>query len=149
MFALDLQKFWAANHAIKPWADCEIYLLRNVPKTGIGFFDTAGFYPDFLLWLKRADHQVLAFIDPKGLTHWEEEKVALLAKIRNLNLSLPALAFIATPTQLSGIQLADVVAADKAAYLASRHVLLQEDPNYVRVMLEEMHALLAASAIAS
>lgn len=145
-FALDLQKFWAANHAIKPWADCETYFLRNIPKTGIGFFDTAGFYPDFLLWLKRADDQVLAFVDPKGLTHWEEEKVALLSMIRTLNLSLPALAFIATPTQLSGIQLADVAAADKAAYLASRHVLRQEDPDYIGVILEEMHALLAAPA---
>ena len=56
-FALDLQTFWAANHAIEPWADCEIFLLRNIPKTGIGFFDTAGFYPDFLLWIKRTNYQ--------------------------------------------------------------------------------------------
>jgi hypothetical protein len=142
VFALDLQKFWAVNHGLAPWDDCELYLLRNVPKTGIGFFETAGFYPDFLLWLKRSDKQVLAFIDPKGLTHWEEEKVALLVEIRKLPVDLPLLAFIATPTQLSGIQPAGVAPADKAAYLANRHVLLQEDPHYIRVMLDEMFALL-------
>ena len=29
----------------------EIYLIRNRSKKGIGFFDDAGFFPDFILWL--------------------------------------------------------------------------------------------------
>jgi len=117
-------------------------LLRNIPKTGVGFFKTAGFYPDFLLWLKRGAAQALAFVDPKGLTHWEEEKVALLTTIRELALDLPMVAFIATPTQLSGIPLPGIAPGDKAAYLANRHVLLQDDPDYVAVILEELHACL-------
>lgn len=141
-FALDLQAFWAENRNCEDWANCELYLLRNIPKTGIGFFETAGFYPDFLLWLKRGDVQALAFVDPKGLTHWEEEKVALLTTIRELPLDLPMVAFIATPTQLSDIQLPGIALDEKAVYLADRHVLLQDDPNYVAVILNELHASL-------
>ena len=141
-FARQLQAFWAEHWNSVGWAGCELYLLRNLPKTGVGFFETAGFYPDFLLWLKRGDAQALAFVDPKGLVHWEEEKVALLATIRELGLDLSMVAFIATPTQLSAIPVPGIAPGDKATYLADRHVLLQEDPDYVAVILEELLACL-------
>ena len=45
-----------------------IFLLRNLSRKGIGFFQrAAGFYPDFILWIKDEDKQKIAFIDPKGL----------------------------------------------------------------------------------
>lgn len=49
----------------------EIYLLRNQAVSGLGFFQAANFYPDFLLWVQQDDCQHLAFIDPKGLHHFE------------------------------------------------------------------------------
>ena len=66
-FAVDLRDFWDQACKEPDWDRYEIYLLRNLPKRGIGFFQTIGFYPDFLLWLKRDDDQALAFVDPKGL----------------------------------------------------------------------------------
>jgi hypothetical protein len=47
----------------------EIYLLRNQAVTGLGFFQAANFFPDFLLWVQDGARQNLAFIDPKGLLH--------------------------------------------------------------------------------
>jgi hypothetical protein len=46
----------------------EVFLLRNQSKKGIGFFaEGNNFYPDFILWIKKAAKQYLTFIDPKGI----------------------------------------------------------------------------------
>ena len=47
----------------------EIFLLRNLTRSkGVGFFDTAGFYPDFILWVKNADSsQKVVFVEPHGM----------------------------------------------------------------------------------
>jgi hypothetical protein len=47
----------------------QVYLLRNLPKRGIGFFEAGNFYPDFVLWIKRNETQYIVFVDPKGLQH--------------------------------------------------------------------------------
>lgn len=47
----------------------EVYLLRNQAVTGLGFFQAANFFPDFLLWVQDGERQHLAFVDPKGLHH--------------------------------------------------------------------------------
>jgi len=48
----------------------EAYLLRNYPKSGVGFqLKWAGFYPDFIMWVKKGKKQIIVFIDPKGLEH--------------------------------------------------------------------------------
>ena len=67
-----------------------IFLLRNQPKNGVGFFKTAWFYPDFILWIKdsRTGKQRIIFVDPKGIAHlengYENEKVALASEIRHV-----------------------------------------------------------------
>ncbi len=45
----------------------KVYLLRNLPKIGIGFYEEEGYYPDFVLWYVKGNTQHIAFIDPKGL----------------------------------------------------------------------------------
>jgi hypothetical protein len=46
----------------------EVFLLRNQSKKGIGFFaEGNNFYPDFILWIKKANKQYLTFVDPKGI----------------------------------------------------------------------------------
>lgn len=61
------------------FSDVEVYLLRNFPKSGVGFqLKWAGFYPDFIMWLKRGEKQIITFIDPKGLEHTkglDDEKI--------------------------------------------------------------------------
>ncbi|NLB82419.1 MAG: DEAD/DEAH box helicase family protein, partial [Clostridiaceae bacterium] len=49
------------------FADKELYLIRNRSKKGIGFFDDAGFYPDFILWLIANGKQYIPFIDTLGM----------------------------------------------------------------------------------
>ncbi|MFO0081557.1 MAG: hypothetical protein ACK55O_02970, partial [Phycisphaerales bacterium] len=49
----------------------EVYLLRNQAVTGLGFFQAANFFPDFLLWVQEGERQHLAFVDPKGLHHFD------------------------------------------------------------------------------
>jgi hypothetical protein len=47
--------------------DKQLYLLRNMSKKGIGFFEANNFFPDFILWLVINERQYVSFIDPKGL----------------------------------------------------------------------------------
>lgn len=143
-FVKDLRDYWQSAVTQQAWERCELYLLRNLPLSGVGFFETAGFYPDFLLWLKRDGRQVLAFVDPKGLTRWNEEKVTLLDYIRkqSVRVGLDMVAYIVTPTNEESLQVPGTSAATKVAALKRRHVLIQEELDYIPTMLEEMRGLL-------
>ena len=68
----------------------EIYLLRNPSRTGVGFFETKGFYPDFILWIIKEDQQIIDFIDPKGLVFIDknDEKLKLYKDIKNIESAL-------------------------------------------------------------
>lgn len=68
-FVKDLKGYCESTAGKKLTETYDLYLLRNQSKgTGIGFFEDAGFYPDFLLWLIDGDgFQHVTFIDPKGL----------------------------------------------------------------------------------
>jgi len=60
------------------FADSEIYLLRNLSRKGVGFFIKSGFYPDFIMWVKKGNFQKIIFIDPKGirnLGNFNDEKI--------------------------------------------------------------------------
>ncbi len=62
-----------------------IFLLRNPVKKGVKFFETKGFYPDFILWLiEEGKTQRISFIDPKGLRHLNlnDEKIQLHKEIK-------------------------------------------------------------------
>lgn len=145
-FIVDLRDFWKIN--ADDWQEYELFVLRNLPKKGIGFFKTAGFYPDFLLWLKRDDQQVLAFVDPKGLTHGSWEKVSLLQEdIRNPALAkqvgFPILGYIVTPTPLAQIPIppdGDIPPTmDSIQWLQSQSVYEQDvNKKYIRAILAEM-----------
>jgi len=65
--------------------DKEVYLIRNRSKKGIGFFDDAGFYPDFILWLITGEKQYITFIDPHGMGRESisSMKVSLYKRLKN------------------------------------------------------------------
>lgn len=140
-FLRDLREFWAVHHAEAGWADCKIYLLRNLPRRGVGFFQTAGFYPDFLLWLKKGDAQALAFIEPHGMVIWDQKKVDLLAHIRGLGLSIPTIAYIVTETSPRSVGAFDGKAVTEE-WLRERYILFQGSDGYVGdIMLDLRRAL--------
>ncbi len=57
---------WCTHHPQR-----EVFLLRNRAVTGLGFFQAANYFPDFLLWVQDGAQQHLAFVDPKGLHHFD------------------------------------------------------------------------------
>lgn len=64
-FVFDLKEYYEQNQAF--FEDKKLFLLRNMSRKGIGFFEANNFYPDFILWIVVGDHQYIAFLDPKGL----------------------------------------------------------------------------------
>jgi len=50
----------------------DVFLLRNLSRgRGVGFFQSRGFYPDFILWIITKDRQKIIFIEPHGMLHIE------------------------------------------------------------------------------
>jgi len=105
-FVSDLKKFLKANS--KNLAQYEIILLRNESQSGIGFqLDWAGFYPDFIMWIRAVNKTHIVFIDPKGLHHThklEDEKVKFIKEElkdieRNLNNNVCLYGFILSYTR--------------------------------------------------
>ena len=83
-----LRDYWTAN-AATVHAGESIYLLRNLSRgKGVGFFESEGFYPDFILWHRKADGtQRLVFIEPHGMRQDDapdiNNKVQLAMEIGN------------------------------------------------------------------
>ena len=140
-FVRDLRDFWAEAVQDPGWHGCEIYLMRNLPRKGVGFFQTAGFYPDFMLWLKKGNTQALAFVEPHGMVIWDPLKVSLLEDIRALGLSVPTVAYIVTSTPPRSIGAIGGVAASPD-WLRERHILLQDDATYIQTILDDLRRAL-------
>ncbi len=88
-FLVNLKQYIEENE--EKFREHEIYLLRNFPKTGIGFFNLSGFYPDFIMWVKTEDRQCIVFLDPHGLEHeksLDNEKIQLSRDIKQLEANL-------------------------------------------------------------
>ena len=48
----------------------ELFLLKNQSRgRGVGFFESTGFYPDFILWIRTGDKQRIVFVEPHGMIH--------------------------------------------------------------------------------
>jgi len=83
--------FWKNNHKKLPYKHLKVYLLRNMPKSGIGLFHRSGFYPDFIMWLKNIKTSAVhvRFIDPHGLHHGglsgSADKFAALYKLKEFS----------------------------------------------------------------
>ena len=67
----------------------ELFLLRNLTRgKGVGFFESSGFYPDFILWIKNKDAQRIVFIEPHGMlnakSYMHDEKAQLHERLPEL-----------------------------------------------------------------
>ena len=94
-FIRDLKKFWEDKHNQGSYRDWEVYLLRNLPRVGVGFFKRSGFYPDFILWIKNRKTKTtkVQFIEPHGLHHGglsgNEDKFEALKKLMKISEEKP------------------------------------------------------------
>ncbi len=142
-FLFDLRNFYEKNKEF--FQDKELYLLRNLSRRGIGFFEAGNFYPDFILWLLLPDIQHVAFIDPKGLRNVEgpnDPKIRFYKtikeieqqKIRDPKLKLHS--FIISSTLYANIKWWGTSKKE----LENRHVLFQKDDKeiYIKKMFERM-----------
>lgn len=68
-FVVDLRTFFDGKKDF--FKKRELYLLRNISRRGIGFFEAGNFYPDFIVWLLIDGKQYITFVDPKGIRNLE------------------------------------------------------------------------------
>lgn len=146
-FIQDLKETWSRLSHTRDWQGFEIHLLRNLPRRGVGFFVAAGFYPDFLLWLKNGESQALVFVEPHGMVIWDPTKVDLLQHIRDLALGIPLLAFIVTPTEPLSVGAIGGAGHHREQWFRERHILFQSDAGYVESILLEARAALTGASV--
>lgn len=82
-FINDLRTYLKQNSHILEGV--KLFVVRNPVKTGVKFFETVNFYPDFILWAVRDKKQHLLFVDPHGLgriSSFQDEKIRLCATIK-------------------------------------------------------------------
>lgn len=90
-FIKDLRAFWEQHCHTATFRGCELYVLRNLARNGIGLFHRSGFYPDFILWLYNplTGTTRVIFVDPHGLHHdglsGSEDKFEALKALKNLS----------------------------------------------------------------
>jgi len=127
----------------------KIFLLRNLPKVGIGFYKTSWFYPDFLLWIvnETAGQQRLAFIDPKGIVFadgFDDEKIQLAYDIKELEriinsksgrkITLDSYILSVTPKD----SVKDRFGTERLQDFEDRHVLFFDSPKYYNRCMESI-----------
>ena len=138
-FVEDLREYCRTEKG-KSLTDKEVYLLRNLSRgKGIGFFDTRGFYPDFILWVKDGSMQRIVFIEPHGMLHAEayehDEKARLHERLPELakaiakrtklkNVTLDSFIVSATPCEDLRVKYGDG-SWDRRRF-AGKHILFPE-----------------------
>jgi len=157
-FLEDLRSYWKAERD-GVMKGKELYLLRNLGRgKGIGFFESRGFYPDFILWVKEGAKQRIIFVEPHGMMLEQgginSEKVGLRAKLREhsksalkksaiKNLEVDACVVSVTPyDELSAFLTKDDGSRRTRAEFAEKRLLFQErggDYDYIGMILSDVH----------
>jgi hypothetical protein len=118
----------------------EIFLLRNLSKRGIEFFQTSGYYPDFIMWRRKEGKQTIIFIDPKGIRHVEDEKIQLHKYIKEIEnkmdkKDLRLESFIVSVSKYHHIKKTYAYAKKDKKELEQEHVLFMEDKDSIEKLL--------------
>lgn len=144
-FIEDLKSYHAKNPDY--FKDKELYLLRNLSRKGIGFFEANNFYPDFLVWIVQGTKQYVSFIDPKGLRQIQgfgDDKIQLHKKIKSAiqtklgdpNVELNSFIISVTPFN----QLTHWKGQEGIPDFNDQHVFFQPDQRevYIKLMLAKI-----------
>ncbi len=115
----------------------EIFLLRNQPRSGVGFFTLNRFYPDFIMWVKDNEKEVVVFIDPHGLEHTrglDDEKIQLGKRLEEIErrqgqAGVKLKSFILSTTSYHDLIKGNTKPPSREDYI-NNNVLFLEDPNW-------------------
>ena len=126
-------------------SDCEIFLLRNEAKSGIGFrLEWASFYPDFIMWIKKEDKIYILFIDPKGLVFTQklkDEKIQCRDKLKEieekLNKNIHLEFFIISDTSYQALTKGESPPTPKEEY-EKKNVLFFEDAGWCEKLFSKI-----------
>jgi hypothetical protein len=126
--------------------DKQLYLLRNMSKKGIGFFEANNFFPDFILWLVIGAKQYVSFIDPKGLRQIQgltdpkiqlhkSIKTTIQPKLNDPNIELNSFIISNTPYN----QLTHWKGQESMEDFNSNHILFQKEQrqNYIEIIIDK------------
>ena len=143
-FVQDLREY-CTDEKDEALADSEIFLLRNLGRgKGVGFFQTYGVYPDFILWVKSGGAQRVVFVEPHGM-HDEDapdksERVQLHRRMRELTVELgkrPGMADVTLDSYMVSVTAFEDLAKrysgdwDRRRFAAEHHILFPErGPDY-------------------
>jgi len=124
--------------------DKEIFLLRNLSRRGVGFFQTIGFYPDFIMWIRRGNKQTIVFIDPKGIRNtgnFNDEKIQLHKSIKDIESKLKTVELKLESYILSVSKYQDIRANFDGGKrpkqeFEDNHVLFMEDSDFVKKLFQ-------------
>ncbi len=112
-----------------------LFLLRNLSRgRGIGFFEDAGFYPDFIFWIKDGSKQRVVFIDPHGMllnSAPGDGKVQLHQRIKEIeqalgNPDITLESYIISTTSFANLSAAAAWRDHDRQRFASVHVLFED-----------------------
>jgi len=141
-FINSLKSYCLSDEGKKNLKDKELYIIRNKSKKGIGFFENAGFYPDFILWLIDDTNEHMIFVDPHGMSRENitDPKVQLYKTIKTLQPQLSDKSvildsFIVSPTKHNDLVLNNISVKD----WNDNHVYFMEEGNYTEKIFGEVN----------
>ncbi|MDI6787227.1 MAG: DEAD/DEAH box helicase family protein [Planctomycetota bacterium] len=122
--------------------DEKILLLRNISRRGVGFFQTSGYYPDFIMWRKKKDKQRIIFIDPKGIKicggNFNDDKIQLYNHLKEVekNIKKPRItldSFILSESEYKDVK--KQYNAESQKDFEDRHILFTDDKQMCQKLL--------------
>ena len=150
-FVADLRDYCASDLRALP-DGAELFLLRNLTRgKGVGFFESNGFYPDFILWVKTGDRQRIVFVEPHGMlkapAYDHDEKAQLHERLPELareiaersgNPEVELDSYIVSATKYEDLRKRYEGEWTRDDF-AAKHILFQESgqgPDYIRQILQ-------------
>ena len=136
-FVSDIRKYYD-DHKDDTLRGKELYLLRNESRKGIGFFESSGFYPDFILWVNEGEKQHVIFIDPKGIRNLKglgDPKIQLYNQLKaEVEPSLGDKDIILDSYIISNTPYNQVSFWGEPKKFEESHVLFQNDSGYINIL---------------